>query len=181
MQHMNTTPLTSHMPRPMDVVPQVLQNETRIRFQDCDPYGHLNNEAYFHVLINAREDQLLDSYGWDLYAFTQVHRKGWVVGKHEIIYRKPAVMNELVTVRSQLIFSGPKNLRVEMSMYDREDRHLKAMLWTTFVHIDLESGRPTEHLPEIQPFLAAATKPAATEALQDRVREIEAGLRSALN
>ncbi len=34
----------------------VLGSKTKIRFQDCDPFNHLNNAAYINYLINARED-----------------------------------------------------------------------------------------------------------------------------
>ena len=177
---MNTTS-TSHLPNLLNNPPLVLESETRIRFQDCDPFGHLNNAAFFNLLINAREDQLMEHYGWDLYAFSKTMGTGWVVGKHEIIYRKPALVHEMVRVRSQLIFNGPKNLLVELAMYDSKDSHLKAILWTTFVHVDLKTGRPVPHHEDLQPFLSAVTKPAGHERLHDRVKEIELGMAGGLN
>lgn len=176
---MNTTFPVSHLPRQLDSIPQVLESETRIRFQDCDPFGHLNNAAYFDVFINAREDQLMENYGWDLYKYSTQMQAGWVVAKHEILYRKPTMLNEKVKIRSQLIYSGEKNLRVEIAMYDEKDSHLKAMLWTTFVHVDLKTGRPKKHPAELQPFFEAAVKPASHEMLNERVKEIELGLATA--
>lgn len=178
---MHTTSIASHLPRITENPPLILESETRVRFQDCDPFGHLNNAAFFNLLINAREDQLMDNYGWDLYAFSKVMQTGWVVGKHEIVYRKPAMVHEMVRVRSQLIFSGPKNLLVEMAMYDQKDSHLKAILWTTFVHVDLKTGRTVPHEAEIQPFISKVTKPAGHERLNGRVKEIELGMGSTVS
>ena len=38
-----------------------------IRFQDCDPFGHLNNARYLDYFINAREDHLAEYYDLDIY------------------------------------------------------------------------------------------------------------------
>ena len=29
-----------------------------VRFQDCDPFGHLNNARYIDYFLNARQDQI---------------------------------------------------------------------------------------------------------------------------
>ena len=51
----------------MKVLPKVLESKTKIRFQDCDPFNHLNNASYINYLINAREDQLIKYYDIDIY------------------------------------------------------------------------------------------------------------------
>lgn len=38
-----------------------------IRFQDCDPFGHLNNARYIDYFINERENHLLQYYNFDTY------------------------------------------------------------------------------------------------------------------
>ncbi|HKP96885.1 MAG TPA: thioesterase family protein [Fibrobacteria bacterium] len=38
-----------------------------VRFQDCDPFGHLNNARYIDYFTNAREDQLIRYYDFDIY------------------------------------------------------------------------------------------------------------------
>ncbi len=38
-----------------------------IRFQDCDPFGHLNNARYIDYFINAREGHLVEYYNLDIY------------------------------------------------------------------------------------------------------------------
>lgn len=170
---METTSAFSQIPALRPDLPKVLESETRIRFQDCDPYGHLNNAAYINLLINAREDQLVQQYGWDLYAYSAQQGSAWVVGKHEIIYRQPALMNEMVLVRSRLVKQAEKNLVVEMAMVDLNKQKLKALMWTTFVHINMKSGRPVPHAPELQGFLAAVESPVPNADVFDRARSLE--------
>lgn len=38
--------------------PKELESIAVARFQDCDPFSHLNNARYIDYFLNAREDQL---------------------------------------------------------------------------------------------------------------------------
>ncbi|MDA8650906.1 thioesterase, partial [Flavobacteriaceae bacterium] len=46
---------------------KILESKAIVRFQDCDPFNHLNNAAYLNYLVNAREDQLMEAYGINIY------------------------------------------------------------------------------------------------------------------
>ena len=35
----------------MKELPKVLKSNTKIRFQDCDPFNHLNNAAYLNYVL----------------------------------------------------------------------------------------------------------------------------------
>ena len=48
-------------------LPKVVTSTTKIRFQDCDPFNHLNNGSYINYFINHREDQLIIHYDIDIY------------------------------------------------------------------------------------------------------------------
>lgn len=43
----------------------------KIRFSDCDLFGHLNNARYLDYFLNAREDHLKEAYNIDLTQFLQ--------------------------------------------------------------------------------------------------------------
>jgi YbgC/YbaW family acyl-CoA thioester hydrolase len=96
-----------------------------IRFNDCDPLGHLNNSRYLDYFLNAREDHLRESYGVDLREWAQ-RGDAFVVHSHEIRYLRPALYNESVMIQSSLIGVGDSWLLVELLMYDQE-RQLKAL------------------------------------------------------
>lgn len=116
----------------------------RIRFNHCDPFGHLNNSAYVDYMLNAREDHLRDFHELDM---KTLYAKGlsWLVSRHEIAYLAPAVFNENVCIRSSLIKSGTDSLLVEIVMWDEEAKNLKALLWTRFLHINPKTGKRNGH------------------------------------
>lgn len=129
-------------------------SEYTIRFQDCDPMGHLNNARFINYIMNAREDQLLTYYGLNLSDYMK-QGIGWVVAGHEILYRKPAVYNERVKIRTALLEFGNSDLLVEGIVTDVNETHLKALLWTRFVHINITNGKKEQHSNElIQLFTA---------------------------
>ena len=41
---------------------KILESKIRVRFQDCDPFNHLNNSSYIDYFFDAREDQLHNRY-----------------------------------------------------------------------------------------------------------------------
>jgi YbgC/YbaW family acyl-CoA thioester hydrolase len=123
----------------------------KVRFNDCDPLGHLNNSKYIDYFLNAREDHLKDSYGIDLKEWV-AQGNIFVVSGHEIRYVRPVTYNEIVSIRSALIGWGETWLLVEMLMYDA-DNQLKAILWTNFTRINARTGRKEVHPAEFVAFL----------------------------
>ena len=121
-----------------------LQTYYTVRFNDCDPFSHLNNSKYIDYMLNAREDHLSQFYNIELGDF---HKQGfgWVVTNHEIQYIRPAGYNERICIQSDLIEAGDSHLLVEMKMYDEAANILKAILWTTFTCVNMKTGRKEIH------------------------------------
>lgn len=130
----------------------LLQSFYIIRFNDCDPFGHLNNSRYIDYMLNAREDHLRNAYQIELHAFAK-NGIGWVVSKHEIQYIRPAFYNEKVCIQSDLIEAGESQLLLEMIMYDNHKQNIKAVLWTWFAHVNLKTGSRENHSPDFQQLL----------------------------
>ncbi len=122
-----------------------------IRFNDCDPLGHLNNARYLDYFLNAREDHLKNAYQLQL---TDYYKLGvaWVVSNHEIYYLRPANYNERVRIQSSLLKASDEFLLVEMLMTNEAETHLKALLWTTFVPIHVQSGKRQNHPASFMDF-----------------------------
>src|SRR3989338_5688897 len=78
-------------------------SRVKIRFQDCDPFNHLNNGRFLDYFFNAREDHLTEHYNLDI--FTQLKKTGcaWVVASNQIAYLKPAMVAEEVVIETKLI------------------------------------------------------------------------------
>src|ERR1041385_6172094 len=105
-----------------------------IRFYDCDLYGHRSNVQYVKYFMDAREDHLSTSYGMTLAGFAQ-QGIGWVVSSNQIAYFRSAKVNEPVIIRSAIIDLSSNHIVVEMQMIDAKRTHVKAALWSKFVHI----------------------------------------------
>jgi acyl-CoA thioester hydrolase len=144
-----------------------------IRFNDCDPYSHLNNSKYIDYMLNAREDHLGQFYHIELGDFSK-RGFGWVVTNHEIQYIRPAAYNERVSIQSDLIETGESHLLVEMRMYDESANVLKAILWTKFTCVNIKTGKKEIHPAD---FMALANDMAISNVdisngLKGRLREL---------
>ncbi len=124
-----------------------LETSYTIRFNDCDPFGHLNNSKYIDYMLNGREDHLKHFHQLSLDEF---YKKGlgWVVTGHEILYLRPANYNETVVIQSDLLEAGDSDLLVEMRMLDETKTILKSILWTRFACVNIRTGRRDNHSPE---------------------------------
>lgn len=126
-------------------LPKVLESSATVRFQDCDPFNHLNNARYIDYFMNAREDQILDNYGLDIYDLAMKTGAGWVVGKNQIAYFRPAKLMEQVLIQSQIIGFGQRDLTVELRMLDIDQTHVKAFMWVNFIHFQVKTGKSQPH------------------------------------
>ena len=120
----------------------------KIRFNDCDMFGHLNNARYLDYMINAREDHLITHYDFDFDKFYK-NDFGWVINSHEIIYVRPAIYNEIVSIQSTLLMVREDLLFVEALMMNETRDQLKAIMRSKLVPINLKTGRKELHPTEL--------------------------------
>ena len=118
----------------MKLLSKLVESKTKIRFQDCDPFNHLNNGSYINYFMNHREDQLIEHYNIDIYKLAQTEGKSWISNSNQIAYLKPALLMETIVIESQLIFYSNSNLLVEMRMLNEDRSHLKSVIWCGFTH-----------------------------------------------
>jgi acyl-CoA thioester hydrolase len=147
-----------------------------IRFQDCDPFGHLNNARYIDYFMNARSDQIAEHYGLQL--LQEGESKSWVVTKSQIAYFVPAKMMERVRIRTRLIHATERSLVVEGLMLDEKASHLKAMLWVEFTYVDLISGRPSRHPEELMHLLLSLKVGGFEQSFEARADSLRAQFRN---
>ncbi len=155
----------------INVVPEVLTSKAIIRFQDCDPYSHLNNGRYLDYFMNAREDMVWKAYDFNIYDYSRTTGLGWVVTQNQIAYLRPALLMEEVTMESQLMESRPKFIQVEIRMLD-SDRKLKSLLWAQFIHVDIRLGKSTAHSAELQELFDKVCIPVEQKDFNERLRAL---------
>ncbi len=143
-----------------------------VRFQDCDPFNHLNNAAYLNYLVNAREDQLLANYGINIYDLHSLGGKSWVVSSNQIAYIRPAMLMEKIVMQSQLIGYTQSETQVELRMYNEDKTQLKAVMWGRYVHIDLKVQKRTTHDQRLMDLFQQALYPVEAENFEQRVAQL---------
>lgn len=147
-----------------------------VRFQDCDPMAHLNNSKYIDYMINAREDHLKQFYDLDVYQWLHKEQKAWVVGKNEIVYRKPALLMEEVLIQSQVLEYSPKHIKVEIAMFNKAKTQLKAILWTVFVPFNIRTQKAEPHSEFLMNLLEGVYAPVEMSSIEERVGYLENSL-----
>src|SRR6266513_3156651 len=111
-----------------------LESRTIARFQDCDPFGHLNNARYIDYFLNARQDQLASYYDFHIFDEAKRTNHGWVVTKTQIAYLIPCAVSERVLIRTCLIHMAERSFTVEGIMLSQDGSQTKSIMWMTFVY-----------------------------------------------
>jgi len=133
----------------LPVLEKVPSSKYRVRFQDCDPMGHLNNSRYIDYVLNAREDHLESAYDLRLSDFIK-QGYGWVVSSHEVAYLKPALYNEQIEIVTSLAEFGENHVLVEGLLYDSTRSQLKSILWTRYVFVSVRTGKKEKLTVELE-------------------------------
>jgi len=158
---MNTSPTSSY----------------KIRFNDCDLFGHLNNARYIDYFMNAREDHLKEAYDLDLTSYYQTGI-AWVVSHHEIAYVRSAIYNEIVTIESTLLEATSDSLWVEMVMTDKGQNHIKSIMRTTFTPVNSKTGRKELHPADFFEWAKTIENTTFQQfTLKERIKELIASLK----
>lgn len=151
----------------------VLESKTKIRFQDCDPFNHLNNGSYIDYFMNHREDALIDHYNVDIYKMAKTIGKSWVSSSNQIAYLKPAFLMENVVIESQLINYTNSELHVEMRMYNENKSHLKAAIWCGFVHFNLLKQKREVHTEDLMQLFESVNNPIQANTFEERINQLK--------
>ena len=157
----------------MSNLPSLLESTATIRFQDCDPYNHLNNAKYIDYFMNAREDQVLEAYGLDIYHLTLTTGKAWVVAYNQVAYVQPAVLMERVKITSCIIEVNSRWMTVEFQMRNGETDRFKSLMWTKFVYADIRTGGSVNHGEEFMEMFRQVLHPVEEKTFVERLGKLK--------
>ncbi|MFI1743347.1 acyl-CoA thioesterase [Thalassobellus sediminis] len=160
----------------MNQLPKILESKTKIRFQDCDPFNHLNNGNYTDYFMNHREDALLDNYNLDIYKIAKKEGKSWVSSSNQIAYLKPALLMETVIIESQLINFNDSEILAEMRMYNENKSQLKSVIWCGFVHYNLLAQKRETHTEELMALFKNINNPLEVKTFEERINILKSNL-----
>lgn len=119
----------------------------KIRFNDCDPIGHLNNVKYLEYMLNAREDHVENFYGFTYEDYTQQTGCTWITIQNEIAYLKEVRYNSKVQISSKTVDVGDRLSKIEILMKSEDGKTIHAVLWITIIYFNLKT-RKSEVQPE---------------------------------
>lgn len=126
---------------------KVLESVVTVRFQDCDPFGHLNNARYIDYFMDARQEQIARHYG--ILFIDRDRNESWVISLSQIAFLRPVEALETIRVRTQLINATDSTLTVEGAIFSSKSMRLKALAWVDFIYVGMESGRRAQHPREL--------------------------------
>jgi YbgC/YbaW family acyl-CoA thioester hydrolase len=154
----------------------------KIRFSDCDMFGHLNNARYLDYLINAREDHLKDEYAFDFMKYYK-NDLAWVISSHEIVYARPAVYNEMVFIQSTLLALDDASIHIEMIMMNEKQDHVKAIMRSKLIPVNTKTGRREQHQAEFMEWAMELVNQEVDEALglQERLKQVSTACKAKIN
>jgi YbgC/YbaW family acyl-CoA thioester hydrolase len=158
---------------------KILESKVKVRFPDCDPFNHLNNSRYIDYMINAREDQLLEYYQFDVYKRAFTEGISWVSAQTQISYLQPALLNETVIVQTRLLLVTERSLLLEALMWDNEKTMLKSVMWARLVHYHIRELKSWSHSPDLLEFFGQIVAPLdESTTFDNRVAQLKSSLKS---
>ncbi len=127
----------------------------RVRFYECDPYGHLNHATYLRFMQEAAFTASAEA-GYDLVWYEEVGQQ-WLIRETEITYRQPVTNGQTVAVRTWVedFRRVRSRRRYEMSLDGGEVVAEGATEWvyvdsTTFQPVAVPAAMIAAFLPEGQ-------------------------------
>jgi len=157
---------------------KILKTKRKVRFQDCDPFNHLNNSKYLEYFINVREDQIAENYDLDIFEYMKTTGLSWVVASNQISYLKPAFTMETVLIESQLIQYTDNLLLVEMKMWNENETELKAILWIKFIQYNIQTKKTASHSEDLMKLFESVVLPVDQSVFENRYLEIIKNLKT---
>ena len=135
---------------------QTFVTSFRVRYDECDAYGHLNNAVYLHYMLEAAL-QASDDVGYSFERHTQTG-VAWLAKDTEIEYLNPVRYGDTVEVKTWVVdFRRIRSLRT-YELSSMETGEMVARAQTEFIYIDVATQRPLR----IPDDMIAAFNPAQT-------------------
>lgn len=119
--------------------------------QDIDVQGHVNNIVYLRWVQDAAVAH------WSTIAPQYEQEKLiWVVRRHEIDYKKPAINGDTIMVQTWIGSASRLAFDRHTEIIRTSDGRTLALARTVWCPIDRKSGKPTDVSPEIRSLFSVS-------------------------
>jgi len=123
-----------------------------VQLEDIDLLGHVNNTIYLRWVQEAAMAH------WSTIApESEKENLIWVIRRHEIDYKKPAIMGDTIIVRTWIGGASRFAFDRHTHMVRASDLQLLALAKTVWCPINKNTGRPTDVSPEIRSIFSIST------------------------
>ncbi|MCL2761846.1 MAG: acyl-CoA thioesterase [Treponema sp.] len=116
----------------------VTECSLRVRTYECDSYGHVNNANYLNYLEFARYELLRDV-GFDYHKAVDAGY-GLFIARIEIDYKRPALTDDLLTIKSWPIKKGAVMGTLAQEIRCGDNLLVEAKV--TWAFVDAKTGMP---------------------------------------
>ena len=144
--------------QPMNSASQPHELGLQVTPEDIDELGHVNNVNYLRWVQKAATSH------WNLLAPEKDRERiAWVVLRHEIDYKRPALAGEIIIARTWVGVASRLSFERHTEILRGSDRELLARARTLWCPVNPQSLRPTQVSPAVR-ALFSAEPPEATPA-----------------
>jgi acyl-CoA thioester hydrolase len=121
-------------------MPRTFTRPFRIRYYECDPYGHVNNANYLRYATQAALEASVDA-GYDSAKYAELGTL-WLIREAKIEYLHPARSGETLNVKTWVCDFRRVRSRREYEMTLAEADQVIARAYTDWVYLDAQTGQP---------------------------------------
>jgi acyl-CoA thioester hydrolase len=129
----------------MNPAPEVFELAIAVQPADIDELGHVNNVSYLRWI----QDVATAHWQAAAPAADQASLR-WVVARHEIDYKRPAFLRDLILARTWVGTASHRRFERHTELLRAADRRLLARARTLWCPIDAQTGRPTDVSAEVR-------------------------------
>ena len=95
-------------------------------------------------------------------------KKSWLSILNQVSYYKPVLVSEVVVIKSRLIHYDNKSGTIEITMWDKDEKVLKALCWMRVMYVDTATGRSSEHEENIMDLFGSVYNPIEQKTFDER-------------
>lgn len=124
---------------------EVFELQLAVRPEDIDELGHVNNVTYLRWVQDVAVAH------WQAAASAEARaRLLWVVVRHEIDYKHPAHLGDVILARTWVGTASRCRFERHTEILRASDRRLLARARTVWCPIDRQTGRPAQVSPDVR-------------------------------
>lgn len=121
-------------------MPLIHERTFRIRFYECDAYGHVNHANYLRYMQETAFDASAAA-GYDFSRYNEINRF-WLIRETDITYMRPLTYGDSVVVKTWVLDFQRVRSRRAYELRDLATGEIVAQAHTEWVFLDSQSSRP---------------------------------------